>query len=71
MSQRPPSESLAESPADQPATLHRVMQTMIGEGLRTRYAPPAKLSHELFVLLMQINEQDRRNRTKAHRQSHS
>ncbi len=33
---------------------------MIGEGLRERYKPPQKLSHELFVLLMQLKEQERR-----------
>jgi len=41
-------------------TLHRIMQTMIGERLRERYKPPQKLSHELFVLLMQLKEQERR-----------
>ena len=45
---------------DAPVTLYRVMQEMIAEGLKTRYQPPPKLSHELFVLLMQINENDRR-----------
>jgi hypothetical protein len=35
------------------------MQMMIGEGLRERYEPPQKLSHELFVLLMQVNERSR------------
>jgi len=54
-----------EPVSNAPATLYRVMQTMIGEGLRTRYEPPQRLSHELFVLLMQINEQDRRNRAAA------
>jgi hypothetical protein len=43
-----------------PATLHHVMRTMIAEGLKARYQPPQKLSHELLVLLMQINENDRR-----------
>ena len=46
--------------ADEPVTLHRVMQSMIGEGLRQRYAPPQKLSHELFVLLMQLKEEERK-----------
>jgi hypothetical protein len=45
-----------------PATLHRVMQTMIGEGLRHRYEPPQRLSHELFVLLMQIKENEQQKR---------
>jgi hypothetical protein len=43
-----------------PVTLHRVMQTMIAEGLKARYQPPQKLSHELFVLLLQLKEQERR-----------
>jgi hypothetical protein len=45
---------------DDPVTLHRVMQTMIAEGLKVRYQPPQKLSHELFVLLLQLKEQERR-----------
>jgi hypothetical protein len=49
-----------ESQPDEPVTLHRIMQTMIGERLRERYKPPQKLSHELFVLLMQLKEQERR-----------
>jgi hypothetical protein len=47
-----------------PVTLYRVMQTMIGEGLREYYEPPQKLSHELFVLMMQLKENDSRE-TKA------
>ncbi len=43
-----------------PVTLHRTMQMMIGDGLRERYQAPQKLSHELFVVLMQLNEEDRR-----------
>jgi DNA-binding IclR family transcriptional regulator len=54
--------ALPEHQDQPPATLHRVMQTMIAEGLKTRYQPPQKLSHELLVLMMQINEQDRRHK---------
>jgi hypothetical protein len=43
-------------------TLHRTMQMMIGEGLRARYQPPQKLSHELFVVLLQLKEAERRSR---------
>jgi hypothetical protein len=32
---------------------------MIGKGLKERYEAPQKLSHELFVLLMQLNERER------------
>jgi hypothetical protein len=45
-----------------PVTLHRTMQMMIGEGLRARYRPPQKLSHELFVVLLQLKEAERRSR---------
>jgi len=50
----------ADRDSNDPVTLHRVMQTMIGEGLRERYEAPQKLSHGLFVLLMQLNEQERK-----------
>jgi hypothetical protein len=49
-----------EHESDRPATLDRVMQKMIGEGLREHYKPPKKLSHGLFVLMMQLKEQERR-----------
>jgi hypothetical protein len=49
-----------------PATLHGVMQTMIGDGLRRHYLAPKKLSHELFVLLLQLKEEEnKRDRTAA------
>jgi hypothetical protein len=44
-----------------PATLHGVMQAMIGEGLRRHYDAPKKLSHELFVLLLQLKEEERKH----------
>lgn len=54
------SDVLARQPidneADQPVTLHRVMQTAIAEGLKERYKPPRKMSHDLFVLMLQIND---------------
>lgn len=53
-----------DDPVGEPVTLHRVMQTMIGEGLKERYKPPQKLSHELFVLLMQLNEEERRQQNR-------
>lgn len=49
-----------EHESDRPATLDRVMQKMIGEGLREHYKRPKKLSHGLFVLMMQLKEQERR-----------
>lgn len=54
--------SSQDQEADAPATLHRVMQAAIAEGLRARYAPPRELPHELFVLLMQVNNQGRNGR---------
>jgi hypothetical protein len=50
-----------------PATLFRVMQTAIGEGLREHYEPPRKMSHQLFVLIMQMNDRARRERVEADR----
>jgi hypothetical protein len=49
----------AGAQTDGPVTLHRVMQQAIAAGLKAQYEPPMKLSHELFVLLMQINEIER------------
>jgi hypothetical protein len=45
-----------------PVTLQRIMQTMIGEGLKQRYEAPQKLSHALLVLLMQLNEEERKGK---------
>lgn len=47
-------------PDNDPVTLHRTMQMMLGHGLREHYEAPQKLSHELFVVLMQLNEEERR-----------
>jgi hypothetical protein len=52
----------AKLEGDDPVTLHRIMQNMIGEGLKERYEPPQKLSHELFVLMLQIKERERREK---------
>jgi hypothetical protein len=49
----------------EPATLFRVMQTAIAEGLRERYPPPRKMSHQLFVLMMQMNDRARREQRQA------
>jgi hypothetical protein len=58
---------LIDHQANEPVTLHRIMQTMIGQGLREHYQAPQKLSHELFVLLMQLNEQERKSKSTARR----
>jgi hypothetical protein len=42
-----------------PVTLHAVMRTMMADGLRAHYEPPRRLSHELFVLLLQLKERER------------
>ncbi len=52
----------AKLEGDDPVTLHRIMQNIVGEGLKERYAPPQKLSHELFVLMLQLKEQERRKK---------
>jgi|HubBroStandDraft_6_1064221.scaffolds.fasta_scaffold75037_5 hypothetical protein len=39
-----------------PATLHRVMQETIAYGLHERYKVQRHIPHELFVLLMQMNQ---------------
>ncbi len=49
--------------SNDPVTLHRVIQSMIGEGLRSHYRPPKKLSHELFVLLLQLKEEERKGKS--------
>lgn len=41
--------------SDEPATLHRVMQATLAQGLKERYKVEREIPHELFVLLMQIN----------------
>ena len=48
--------------SDDPVTLHRIMQRMVGDGLKERYEAPQKLSHELFVLMLQIKDQERREK---------
>jgi hypothetical protein len=57
-------DGAAAPDSDSPVTLHRIMQTMIAEGLSARYQPPQKLSHELFVLLMQLQENERRGKAR-------
>jgi hypothetical protein len=49
----------------EPATLFRVMQAAVGEGLKDRYGPPQKMSHQLFVLMMQMNDRARREHARA------
>ncbi|MGB6654534.1 MAG: hypothetical protein WBE64_20545, partial [Xanthobacteraceae bacterium] len=61
-------ESAAEALArrdNDPVTLHRTMQMMIGHGLREHYQAPRKLSHGIFVVLMQLQEEEERRRQAA------
>jgi hypothetical protein len=51
----------------EPATLFRVMQEAIGRGLKERFEPPEKMSHQLLVLMMQMNDRARRERAEAER----
>ncbi len=58
-------ESAAEALArrdNDPVTLHRTIQMMIGDGLREHYQAPQKLSHEIFVVLMQLREEEHRGK---------
>jgi hypothetical protein len=62
--QEHPAVRAAAHDDNDPVTLHRIMQSMIGERLKERYAPPEKLSHELFVLMMQLRENERRGKAR-------
>ena len=53
-------ENQTENQTYEPVTLHRIMQTMIGERLKEHYKPPQELSHELLVRLMQLKKEERR-----------
>ena len=44
---------------DKPATLFDVMRATIGQQLRTHYEAPRIMTHQLLVLLMQLNEERR------------
>jgi hypothetical protein len=50
----------AADECNEPVTLHRVMATVIAEGLQTHFQPQRTLSHELFVLLLQLKEEERK-----------
>jgi len=50
---------LAYDQDNAPATLHRVMREAIGRQLKVQYEVPKTVPHELLVLLLQINEQQR------------
>ena len=53
-------EAIAEEhDRNDPVTFHRIMQSMIGDRLKARYQAPKRLSHELFVLMLQIKDRER------------
>jgi hypothetical protein len=58
-----------------PVTWDRVMQTAIAQGLRGHYGVRKHIPHELFVLLMQMNDKtpvdefNRRSPSKSRRRS--
>jgi hypothetical protein len=39
-----------------------IMKNIVSEGLKERYELPQKLSHELLVLMLEIKEQERREK---------
>jgi hypothetical protein len=60
------SVSIAVPAVDQdcndPVTFHRILQSMIGDGLKARYEPSQTLSHGLLVLMLQLKEQESRDK---------
>jgi hypothetical protein len=48
-----------------PMTLHAVMQASVGMGLRSRYKAEQEIPHGLLVLLMQMNDDQRRTEEAA------
>ena len=53
-----PAVSGEERNRNDPVTFHRIMQSMVGDRLKARYQPPKKLSHELFVLMLQLKDRE-------------
>lgn len=43
-----------------PMTLHAIMRASVGMGLQSRYKPEQEIPHGLLVLLMQMNDDQRR-----------
>jgi hypothetical protein len=53
----------------EPATLYRVMKDAIGTELRSRCKPEDELPHALLVLVMQMNDDRRRQQESMTRES--
>jgi hypothetical protein len=51
---------IAQSEASAPATLHGVIRTAIARDLKERYLVPEKIPHQMLVLLMQMNEDNKK-----------
>jgi hypothetical protein len=47
---------IADGNFEGPTTLHRVIQAAIVHGLKQHYKPQRHMPHELFVLMMQMND---------------
>jgi hypothetical protein len=50
----------AQHDAAAPATLHGVIRTAIARDLKEHYAVPEKIPHQMLVLLMQMNENNKK-----------
>jgi hypothetical protein len=55
----------AERETPDPATLHGVIRAAIARDLKAHYEVPQTMPHELLVLLMQMNEDNRKKRARA------
>lgn len=50
----------AQHDAVAPATLHGVIQAALTRDLREHYPVPEKIPHQMLVLLLQMNEDNKR-----------
>ena len=48
-----------------PITLYRVMKETIAKQLRAHYEPPQDMPHALLVIVMQMNDEKRREKRDA------
>lgn len=49
---------------DRPVTLHQVLRENIAKGLHMRYEPMKEMPHSILVLLMQMNDESAKAKTK-------
>jgi hypothetical protein len=50
----------AQHDAAAPVTLHGVIRTALARDLREHYPVPEKMPHQMLVLLMQMNEDNKK-----------